>query len=201
MHLRNVLAASASSNNRPTIVPDRPEKHIRPTRNGVDELYVDELYIDLLIARLTEAGDAPVLRHKGQGPQFWRIVKTSTFAAFRSDEPPTFGSLWLFVHLRLLELSFAYLFKEDHFTEGFINAGETVLWRRPRVQLRPGLGLKRAVMQPNAPFYKPLLRRVRQIGLQTARTVHQCTRLASRVRQNWAVGPVRPSLHVESSLL
>ncbi|MCU1261457.1 MAG: hypothetical protein JWO80_4342 [Bryobacterales bacterium] len=61
MYPRNVLASSASSNNRPTIVPDRPEKHIRPTRNDVDDLY-----IDLVIARLTEAGDASVLRHKGQ---------------------------------------------------------------------------------------------------------------------------------------
>jgi acyl-CoA synthetase (AMP-forming)/AMP-acid ligase II len=76
MYLRNVLAASASSNNRPTIVPDRPEKHIRPTRNGVDELYVDELYIDLLIARLTEAGDTPVLRHKGQNTSAADLLKS-----------------------------------------------------------------------------------------------------------------------------
>jgi fatty-acyl-CoA synthase len=71
MYPRNVLAASASSNNRPTIVPDRLEKHIRPTRNGVDELY-----IDLLIARLTEAGDAPVLRHKGQNTSAADLLKS-----------------------------------------------------------------------------------------------------------------------------
>jgi hypothetical protein len=70
MYLRNVLATSASSNNRPTIVPGRPEKRIRPTRNGVDELY-----IDLLIARLTEAGDAPVLRHKGQNTSAADLLK------------------------------------------------------------------------------------------------------------------------------
>jgi fatty-acyl-CoA synthase len=71
MHLRNVLAASASSDNRPTIVPGRPEKHIRPTRNRVDELY-----IDLLIARLTEAGDTPVLRHKGQNTSAADLLKS-----------------------------------------------------------------------------------------------------------------------------